>query len=132
MAGDKDEERELMHDVIAETYKTALLDEGVDEKFLAKLLKKGLTAKESKFVKMKGYIDSSAPFANVKRVAKTTEEVLFELKLDAHGIQQKAREDAQKVFDLYPAERHHHDHNLEVVVVDKFPEGKEGEDNSST
>jgi hypothetical protein len=67
----------------------AMLEHGVDPDLLARQLKSELFADETKF------------FAHQGEVV-TREDVI------AWGVRQKAREDAQKLWNFYPAEKHEH------------------------
>lgn len=109
----------------AET-KTALNDEGITVKALAKELKQSLKSKEIKVIKIKGALlqkDLPKGFkligtSGVLSYAKEGEEIygdgetLIRYDPEALGIRQNARIDAQKLLNMYPNERITLTHNL--------------------
>jgi len=70
----------------------AILREGITENYLARKLKYELNAQEIKVFNPKG---------NTKKKG-----IIYSKPLKLWAIRQKAREDAQKLLDLYPAEKH--------------------------
>ena len=70
----------------------ALLREGINEKYLARKLKLELNANETKVYNPAGNIFKKG--------------LIYSKPLTLWNVRQKAREDAQKLLDLYPAEKH--------------------------
>lgn len=70
----------------------ALFREGINERYLARKLKLELNAEETKVFNPKGN--------------ETKKGLIYSKPLKSWAIRQKAREDAQKLLDLYPAEKH--------------------------
>ena len=111
----------------------ALASKGITLDFLATRLKREINAKETKFIKVKksqllddavkalreefnailagdGKSLKAAP--KLKIVAETTEEMIIAVNVRAWGVQQRAREDAQKLLDLYPAQKQKVEHDM--------------------
>jgi hypothetical protein len=86
----------------------ALDNEGITPSYLAKLLKKELHAKQIKVFQHQGEVIMSEP-------------------LDALDIQQKARQDAHKLLDHYPAERHKIEQLAPITIILDVPDEVEGE-----
>lgn len=117
--------KELLKDITASSYKEALLRRGITNELLADRLHEGLFAKETKLQKLEGKLKTkdTPPFeGELKVLAKTGKQTLVAVQMDALGIQQDARKDAQKLFDYYPAERHKYEGPLEILVVDRYEE----------
>lgn len=87
----------------------SLTDKGITPDYLATLLQDELTATDVKIFQYKGQIVKSDP-------------------LPALEIRQRARIDAHKLMDHYPAERHQVDSNLTVEVIDYKNLGEKKED----
>jgi hypothetical protein len=98
---------------IINAFHDALLREGITEKYLARKLKLELSAEEIKVFNPKG---------NQKKKG-----LIYSKPLKLWSIRQKAREDAQKLMDLYPAEKHEHEVSVTVEVV-SFSEKNEAAD----
>ena len=96
---------------------------GITKDFLARKLKAELNAKETKFIKLKKNQLLSDAVKEIKAevretlktaklnlkdargakvVYETTEEMIIAIDVKSLGIRQKAREDAQKLLELYP------------------------------
>lgn len=106
----------------------ALGAHGITPEYLVKKLKAELNAKETKTIKIKGAVgDLGRGF----KVVTTSGLVEFEKEGDkvfsdgetlirsdqvAWGVRQKARMDAQKLLDLYPAEKHELDFKKPLIV----------------
>jgi len=56
----------------------------------------------------------------VKVVYETTEEAIIAVNVRAWGVQQRAREDAQKLLDLYPAQKQKVEHGMEDKMFTMF------------
>lgn len=82
---------DLVRAIIDPIHKT-LASQGITPLYLAKKLKRELNAKEIKVFKNSNPVDGG--------------DVIYSKPLVSWGIRQKAREDAQKLLDLYPAEKH--------------------------
>lgn len=85
----------------------ALDNEGITPSYLAKLLHKELSAKQIKCFQHQGEIV-------------TTE-------IPALDIMQKARQDAHKLLDHYPAERHKIEQLAPITIILDVPDEVEGE-----
>ena len=119
----------------------ALASKGITLDFLATRLKREINAKETKFIKVKksqllddavkalreefnailagdGKSLKAAP--KLKIVAETTEEMIIAVNVRAWGVQQRAREDAQKLLDLYPAQKQKVEHGMEDKMFTMF------------
>ena len=105
----------------------ALASKGIDLEYLTRKLKSELNAKETRFIKIKkhGKVDdvinqivklqggeAKEKKRGVKVIEETTEEVLLAVNVRAWGVQQRAREDAQKLLDLYPAQKQKVEHDM--------------------
>jgi hypothetical protein len=102
--------KEEVVDRIISSYHRALQNAGVSEDALAKQLKAELRARKPVNFKIRGKIKgklSRGKRVVLESVAKAGdgETVIHWTEREWH-IQQQAREDAQKVLGLYPAERH--------------------------
>ena len=90
-------QQETIQDIMA-SFHDALKKEGINERLIAKKLKRELNAKETKVFNPKG--NSKA------------EGLIYSKALVAWDIRQKARMDAQKLLSLYPPEKHEVKHDL--------------------
>ena len=98
-----------------------LTNRGITKDYLARKLKSELNAKETKFIKLKKnqllsdavkeikdevreILDGKAQpqRSKVRVVYETTEETIIAIDVKSLGIRQRAREDAQKLLELYP------------------------------
>ena len=135
---------EQMADARTETFSeiaAALASKGITLDFLATRLKREINAKETKFIKvkknqmltdaikeMKDEVKSILETADlklsvpkgVKVVYETTEEAIIAVNVRAWGVQQRAREDAQKLLDLYPAQKQKVEHGMEDKMFSMF------------
>jgi len=98
-------------------YDHPLMKEGVTERCLAIQLKRELEATKLVRVKLRGKVDETTLAPGWKIVSVSDEETVLEFREELWNIQQQARQDAQKLLDLYPAERHEVDIDKEITVV---------------
>lgn len=115
---------------------------GITRNSLAKHLKAELKAKVSKTAKLKGAVSDEALKAGVKKVAETgviihsedggqdygDGDTLITWSEIAWDVRQRARMDAQKLLDMYPAEKHEHGGKgggpIPVQITDMPPKPK--------
>jgi len=109
----------------------ALAAVGITKTTIAKQLKRELRAKEIKFHKIKRDMLTEGVIAEIealggpvektkdkyKTIAKTSAEILVAVEVAALGIRQHAREDAQKLLGLYPAEKYEHSVSIEDTLL---------------
>ena len=86
----------------------ALHDQGITPSYLAKKLKSEINSKEIKSFQSKG-------------------KVIYSKGLDALDIQQRARMDAHKLLDHYPAERHKIEQLAPITIIFDVPKDKESD-----
>ena len=119
----------------------ALAAKGIDLDFLAARLKREINAKETKFIKVKKNQMLSEAIKELKDevrqtleaadltlpkqkgvtvVYETTEEAVIAINVKSWGTQQRAREDAQKLLDLYPAQKQKVEHGMEDKMFTMF------------
>jgi hypothetical protein len=133
-----EERRELIRRIVS-NFHAELIGQGVTERRLAEQLAKEMEAKRDIRLKVRGDVDHvKAERARVVARSYAGErdpgETVIEFTEDLWNIQQQARQDAQKLFDLYPAERHQVDVDKNITVVirefkDSEPdEGKASDD----
>ena len=94
---------------------------GITAELLAAKLKAELEAETSRRMKLRGRVNKDALEKGSSVVAEAVDgneiESVVEWQEINWGTRQRARIDAQKLLDLYPAERHRVDVNKEVKVV---------------
>jgi hypothetical protein len=95
---DKSDRQKILDSINSPIIK-ALEGEGITPSYLAKLLKKELKAKQ------------------VKVFSNKSGDVIYSEPLEALDIQQKARQDAHKLLDHYPSERHQVEGEITIQVV---------------
>jgi len=87
-----------------------LTSRGITMESLARDLKRELKAKETKIFKVKrGLIELPNAETKIRRyrtIMATNEEIVIAVSHIAWGVRQSARQDAQKLLNLYPPERH--------------------------
>jgi len=87
-----------------------LTSRGITMESLARDLKRELKAKETKIFKVKrGLIELPNAETKIRRyrtIMATNEEIVIAVDQIAWGVRQSARQDAQKLLNLYPPERH--------------------------
>jgi hypothetical protein len=115
----------------------ALHEAGITQRRLADQLARELRASKTSRVKVQGTVRLPAGDSGRVRVAAEGEglngevvETVLEFKEDLWSVQQQARVDAQKLFDLYPVERKQLEIDHQVtVLIQRFGENElqEGE-----
>lgn len=117
--------REEAVDRVLGPYITALNRVGVNEQRLARQLFEELQATEAQHMRLKGGITDEDRLlrAGGRILAESEDEVIIEWPSRNWPIQQRARQDAQKLMGLYPAERQEVDVSQKaLIVVRKFSE----------
>lgn len=106
MARTPEEIRESISKSLNSPIVEALNNEGITPSYLAKLLRKELKAKEKKVFAFQG-------------------KVVDILDVPALDVQQKARQDAHKLLDHYPSERHQVEGEIKIEIVDYSKKSEE-------
>jgi len=103
---------ELIRDLLGPMI-LALDDEGLDERSLAKRLKRSLNAKRTALVKLKGDIGAQPALPRgVKVVARTDEEVLLSVSVPDGVARLGAIKETLKLLNAYPALQVQHQGSL--------------------
>ena len=122
MPATPEQRKELIRQIVS-NFHAELARQGVSERRLAEQLAREMEAKRDIRLKVRGQV-KEVDAENARIVAKSPAssakdpgETLIEFREDLWNIQQQARQDAQKLLDLYPAERHEVDIDKNITVV---------------
>lgn len=115
----------------------ALSKRGITKDYLAQKLKAELDSKEVKFLKVKKNIKADAVSKQIEDligkdgkpkpkkyviIEETSEEMVIAVDVKHFSIRQRAREDAQKLLGVYPAEKKEISGGLDLSISDDLKE----------
>lgn len=137
MPATPEQRKELIRQIVS-NFHAELARQGVNERRLAEHLARELEAKRDIRLKVRGQVrDVDADNARIVASSPETSdknpgETVLEFREELWNIQQQARQDAQKLLDLYPAERHEVDIDKNItVVIREFRESEPDEGKTS-